>query len=150
MLYPPVPPPPLMVHEYGYQACPAPFPTEPHIVKSGEPPMPPFIPTGQLGGIDGHRNFQPPPRGDLSTWRPNTGHHSNRPHNGYEAGPHFNQTWRQQRTFGPRDNMNVPHGMGPGNFIRPIPQLFGPAPGYINRPGFPGIFSSPHINVLCY
>lgn len=127
-----------MVHEYGYQPCPAPFPTEPHIVKSGEPPMPAFIPTGQIGGIDGNRNFQLPPRGDLSGWRPNAGHHGNRPHNGHETGPHFSQTWRHQRTYGPRDGMNMPHGIGPGAFIRPIPQMFGPAPGYINRPGFPG------------
>lgn len=139
LLYTAVPPPPHMVSEYGYQAGPAPFHPEPHILKSGEPPMPAFIPTGQAGGIDGNRSFQPPPRGDLNTWRPNTSHHGNRPHGGHEAGSHFNQPWRHQRPFSPRDNMNMPHGMAPGPYIRPFPQFFGPAPGFISRPGFPGI-----------
>lgn len=141
MLYPAVPPPP-MVNEYGYQACPGPYPSEPHTVKSGEPPVPAFISTGQLGGIDGNRNFQPPLRGDTSSWRPSASHHGSRPHSGHEAGPHFNPTWHHQRTFGPRDNMNMPHGIGPGTFIRPFSQIFGPAPGYISRPGFPGILTN--------
>ncbi|ONK67449.1 uncharacterized protein A4U43_C05F150 [Asparagus officinalis] len=135
MLYAAVPPPPpFMVHEFGY---PAPFTTEPHIMKSGETLMPALIPTGQAGGLNGDRNFRPP-RGGLNNWHPYTSHHGNRPHNGHEAGPHPNQTWRHQQAFRPRDNMDMPPGMTPGHIIRPTPQLLGPAPGYMSRPGFPG------------
>lgn len=141
LLYPAMPPQ-LMLHEYGCQAWPAPFPPEHYIVKSGEPPMPGFIQTGQAGKMDGNRNFQPPSGGDVNSWRLNASHHGNRPHNGHEAGPHFNPRWHHQRAFGPRDNMNMPHGIVPGTFVRPFLPFLGPAPGLINRPGFPGILST--------
>ncbi|KAJ6846010.1 la-related protein 1A isoform X1 [Iris pallida] len=136
--------PPHMVHEYGYQAFPPPFPNEPHIVKAGcETPIHAFAPSSQAGGVDGNRNFQPPPRGDLSAWHPNTSNYANGPHNNHEPGRHFNPTWRNQRPFGPRENMNIPHGIGPRAYIRPFPQFFGPTPGFINGPGFHG--PAPHM-----
>ncbi|XP_073104324.1 la-related protein 1A isoform X2 [Elaeis guineensis] len=140
VLYPVLPPPPLMVPQYAYQPRPAPYPNgEPHIVKSGcETPLPAFVPTGHAGGNDGNKNFHPPTRGDPNAWRPNASNFGSRPANGHEHGSHFNQTWRNQRPLNPRDNMNMPHGIGPRAFIRPVPQFCGPAPGFINGPGYPG------------
>ncbi|XP_073111183.1 la-related protein 1A isoform X3 [Elaeis guineensis] len=138
MLYPIVPAPPLMVHEYAYQPCPAPFPNgERHIAKSGcETPLPAFTPAGHAGGNDGSRNFHPPPRGDPNAWRPNARNFGSRPNNGHEPGNHFNQTWHNQRN--PRDNINMPRGIGHRTFIRPVPQFFGLAPGFVSGPGYPG------------
>ncbi|XP_038986931.1 la-related protein 1A-like isoform X2 [Phoenix dactylifera] len=138
MLYPIVPPPPLVVHEYAYQSCPAPFPNgEPHIAKPGcETPLPAFTPAGHAGGNDGSRNFHPPPRGDPNAWRPSASNFGSRPNNGHEPGSHFNQTWHNQRN--PREKINMPRGIGPRTFIRPVPQFFGLAPGFISGPRYPG------------
>ncbi|XP_008804064.1 la-related protein 1A-like isoform X2 [Phoenix dactylifera] len=140
MLYPVLPPPPLMFPQYAYQPGPAPYPNgEPHIVKSGcETPLPAFIPTGHAGGNDGNRNFHPPTRGDPNAWRPNASSFGSRPPNGHEPGSHFNQTWCNQRALNPRDNINMPHRIGTRTFIRPVPQFCGPAPRFINGPGYPG------------
>ncbi|XP_072984049.1 la-related protein 1A isoform X2 [Typha latifolia] len=140
MFYPVVQPPPLFIHEYAYQTGPVPFQNnDPHIVKSGgEPPRPPFIPNGQAGGNNGNR-MVPPPRGDPNTWHPSPGNSISRPHNAHESANQYNQPWCNQRAFGPRHHMNMPPGMGPRAFVRPIPHFVGPAAGYINRPAFPGI-----------
>lgn len=119
MFYPPGPAASFMAHDY--QTRPRPFPIE--------PPMPVLIPVGQAVRINDARN---PVRGDSSNW------HGNRPHNSHEGAPYFNQPWHHQRPFGPRENMNMPHNMGPGSFVRALPPFFAPVRGYIGRPGFPG------------
>ncbi|KAJ0979096.1 hypothetical protein J5N97_014570 [Dioscorea zingiberensis] len=138
MVYPVMAPPPLAVNEYPYQPCPVPFPNgDSHIVKSGgETHMPAFLPNGPVGGIDSGRNFPPPPRGDPNTWRSYPGNYPNRPYSG-------NQTWRNQRTFSPRENINMAHAIGPGMFMRP--PYFRTAPGFMTGPPFPA--PAPH---MCY
>nr|CAD1833145.1 unnamed protein product [Ananas comosus var. bracteatus] len=134
VLYPVVQAPPLMIHEYAYRPCPVPFlNNDVHVVKPGyETSFPAFVPVGQ--------NSQPPPRGDPNAWRPNGGNHGNKHrNNGYEHGNHPNQTRHSPRVFNPRSNINMPHDIGPRPFIRPLPpRFYGPAPGFISAPGFPG------------
>lgn len=111
MMYPIVHHPPVMVHEYRYQAGP-------------------FVPIGQARGVDTTRNLpQPPPRGDPNTWGPGASTFGSRPHNIHEPGSHYNP---------PLYNMNVPRGVGPRTFFRPVSPNFGYAPGFVHGPAFPG------------
>ncbi|XP_058079783.1 la-related protein 1A isoform X2 [Magnolia sinica] len=132
VFHPLIPAPRLPVHEYAYRPYPRPFPNpEPHMVKSGcDTHMQPFIPPGQGGGLDANRSFHPlaPPRGDPS------GNFASRQYNVQEPGTHFNHAWRHG-AFNPRDDFNMQQ---PRAFVRPPPAFFGPAPGFINGPGFPG------------
>ncbi|XP_065045239.1 la-related protein 1A-like isoform X1 [Musa acuminata AAA Group] len=138
VFYPVLQPQTLIVHDYAYQTCRTPFPNgQPHIVKSGESHMPVFVPTGQAGGNEGNRNLQPLPRGDPSNWHPGAGY-GGRPYNVCEPPNNFNQTWGNHQAFGPRDSINMPQAIGPRTFIRPVPRFVGPAPGFINGPGFTG------------
>ncbi|KAJ4970946.1 hypothetical protein NE237_004045 [Protea cynaroides] len=129
-----VPAPHIPVHEYAYQPCPRPFSSvEPCMVKSGcEPPMQSFIPPGPGIVVDPNRSFQPPSRGDPIAY---TGNFSSRRQNIREPGGRLNHTWRHQRAFSPRHNINMQPTLGTRAFIRPPPPFF-PAPGFINRPGF--------------
>ncbi|XP_043723062.1 la-related protein 1A-like isoform X1 [Telopea speciosissima] len=131
-----VPVPHIPVHEYAYQPGPAPFPTvEPRMGKTGsEPPMQAFVPPGHGGAVEANRSFQPPLRGDRNAY---SGNFANRRQNIQEPGGRMNYTWRHQRGFSPRDNINMQPNLGPRAFIRPPPPFF-PAPGFINGPGFPG------------
>lgn len=140
-LPPIVPGPPLPLHEYGYQPYPPPFPSvEPHMVSSGcGTPMQAFIPPIPPRGVDANRSFPPPPRGDPNVWHNHGGNYSRR-HNAQESARRFNPSWRQQRVFGPRENVNMQQNMGPKTFVRPVQPVFGPAPGYMGGPGFPGNF----------
>ncbi|XP_020102845.1 la-related protein 1A-like [Ananas comosus] len=111
MMYPIVHHPPVMVHEYRYQAGP-------------------FVPIGQARGVDTTRNLpQPPPRGDPNTWGPGAGTFGSRPHNIHEPGSRYNP---------PLYNMNMPRGIGPRTFFRPVSPNFGFAPGFVHGPAFPG------------
>ncbi|XP_042460960.1 la-related protein 1A-like [Zingiber officinale] len=131
VLYPVLQPPTLMVPDYAYQHHRAPFANvQPHIVNSPEPHMSGLVPTSQPGGNSGNRNFRPMLR-DPNNWHPNAGY-GGRPYNVCEPP----QMWR--RPFGPRDSTDMPRAFGPRNFIRPVPQFLGPAPGFISGPGFPG------------
>ncbi|RRT56044.1 hypothetical protein B296_00030783 [Ensete ventricosum] len=142
VFYPVLQPQTLIVHDYAYQTCRTPFPNgQPHIVKSGESHMPAFVPTGQAGGNEGNRNLQPLPRGDPNNWHPGAGY-GGRPYNVCEHPNNLNQTWGNHRAFGPRDSINMPQAIGPRTFIRPVPRFVGPAPGFINGPGFTGNSSS--------
>ncbi|KAL1098521.1 hypothetical protein V6Z11_D05G105600 [Gossypium hirsutum] len=107
VFHPMVPPPQHMAAPgYGYQPVPGPFP-----------------------GIDPQL---PPPRGDSNVYPANF---SNRRPNMQETG-HLNPGWNHQRTFNPREPINMPQGMGPRPFARP--PFFGPAPGFMVGPNFPG------------
>ncbi|TYJ33502.1 hypothetical protein E1A91_A05G107600v1 [Gossypium mustelinum] len=133
VFHPMVPPPQHMaVPGYGYQPVPGPFPgIDPQLVKSGsETTKNAFGPPVQ--GIDASRNMQPPPRGDSNAYPANF---SNRRPNMQETG-HLNPGWNHRRTFNPREPINMPQGMGPRPFARP--PFFGPAPGFMVGPNFPG------------
>uniref|UniRef100_A0A5B7AQ06 Putative la-related protein 1A n=1 Tax=Davidia involucrata TaxID=16924 RepID=A0A5B7AQ06_DAVIN len=118
---------------YAYQPCPGPFPSvETQLVKSGcENPMQAFVPP--VNGIDANRSVPAPPRGDPNAYAVNF---SNRRHNVQETGGHFNPAWHKQRAFGPRDSIHVQQSIGPRALIRA--PFFGPAPGFIGGPSFPG------------
>lgn len=135
---PVVPAPHLPAHEYTYrQPCPPLFPNaELHVVKSTcETPMPVFIQPGQRGGVDANRSFHPPPRGDPNAYG---GNFVTRRRNMQDIGGRFNPRWRHQPSFNPRDNIV----QQPRAFVRPAPPFFGPAPGFINGPAFPGNISN--------
>lgn len=132
----PLVPPALITPEYAYQAFPQHFPSD-HRILRPDAPVPAFARNGQVGGIEGNRNFQPPPRGDFSTWRPHAPKSVYQPNNGHEPIGRFNQAWRAQRPFSSRDNINMPQSIGPRTFVRPIPPYFGPS-GFIGGPGYHG------------
>lgn len=117
-----VPAPHIPVRDFAYR--PGPFP---NMVKSAaEAPMQAFVAPLH----DNNRGFQPPPRGDPIAYANNIG---NRRYDGQEAGGRFNQTWRPPRGINPADSVNMPRA-----FVRPPPPFFGPAPGFISGPSFPG------------
>ncbi|XP_068662143.1 la-related protein 1A-like [Aristolochia californica] len=128
-----VPPPAVPLPDYAYQPYPPPFPSgEPHMIKHE---CEPFIPSGQGGCVDANRSFQPPPRGDPNAFG---GNFPSRRYNVHEPGVRFNPTWRHQRGFNPRENINMQPNLGPRPFVRPPPQFFAPASGFINGSPFPG------------
>ncbi|KAK8942779.1 hypothetical protein KSP39_PZI008882 [Platanthera zijinensis] len=139
MPYPMVPPPTLIAPEYAYQAFPPHFPSDHRIIRP-DAPVPAFARNSQVGVIENNRNFQPPPRGDFSAWRPHPPKSVYRTNNGHEPIGRFNQGWRAQRPFSSRDNINMPQSIGPRTFVRPIPPYFGPS-GFIGGPGYHG---TPH------
>ncbi|XVF68612.1 hypothetical protein PTKIN_Ptkin11bG0015500 [Pterospermum kingtungense] len=128
-----VPPSHVAVPGYAYQPVPGPFPgIEPQLVKSGaETTMQAFGPPVQ--GVDAGRNMQPPPRGDPNAYPANF---SNRRSNMQEPGGHLNPGWNHQRAFNPREPFPMQQGIGPRPFARP--PFFGPAPGFMVGPSFPG------------
>ncbi|GMI97014.1 La related protein 1a [Hibiscus trionum] len=135
VFHPMVPPPHIAVPGpgYAYHSVPGPFPgIEPQLVKSGsETTMQAFGPPVQ--GLDASRNTQPPPRGDPNAHPANF---SNRRPNMQEPGGHFNPGWNHQRAFIPREPFPMQPGGGPRSFARP--PFFGPAPGFMIGPSYPG------------
>ncbi|XP_038720328.1 la-related protein 1A-like isoform X1 [Tripterygium wilfordii] len=120
-----LPPPHIPVSGYAYHPSPGPYPSvKMPSVKSGSeaPPMQAFTPPV---------NVQPPSRGDPSGYAVNFS--NRRPNMPESVGP-MNHAWHPQRAFNPRDNMV--QGMGPRAFMGPV--LYGPAPGFMVGPGFPG------------
>lgn len=137
VFYPvPVLPSPMILQEYPYQQISVPVPNHDRRVgKSGyENSAPPFVPADQVGANEGNRQMPPHPRGDPYAWRPPVGTHGARPHPGPEGHGHFSQAWQNPQMFGTRENTNLPQGVGPRAFVRPmVPPL-----GYINGPPYPG------------
>ncbi|XP_039026395.1 la-related protein 1A-like [Hibiscus syriacus] len=135
VFHPMVPPPHIAVPGpgYAYHPVPGPFPgVEPQLVKSGpETTMPAFGSPAQ--GLDASRKMQLPPRGDANAHPANF---SNRRPNMQEPGGHFNPGWNHQRAFNPREPIPMQPGGGPRSFARP--PFFGPAPGFMIGPGYPG------------
>lgn len=121
-----VPAPHIPVRDFAYR--PGPFSNlEPRMVKSAsEAPIQAFVAPIH----DNNRGFQPPPRGDPNAYANNIG---NRRFDGQEPGGRFSQTWRPPRGINPAENVNMPRA-----FVRPPPPFFGPAPGFISGPSFPG------------
>ncbi|KAE8655459.1 Lupus la ribonucleoprotein, putative isoform 2 [Hibiscus syriacus] len=127
------PPPHVTVPGYAYHPAPGPFPrVERQLVKSdSETTKNAFGPPEQ--GINASRNMRPP-RGDFNAYPTNF---SNRKSNMLETGEHFNPGWNHQRAFNPREPNTMQQGTGPRPFVRP--PVFGPAPGFIVGPNFPGV-----------
>lgn len=123
-----VPGPHIPIPGYAYQPNPGLFPgIETHIVKSGsESPMQTFVPP-----VNG--SSQPQPRGDPNSFVANF---PSRRSSGQEPVGHFNPAWPNQRPFGSKDNSPMQQSIGPRAFIRP--PFFGPVPGFIGGPTFPG------------
>ncbi|GMI81837.1 hypothetical protein HRI_001852900 [Hibiscus trionum] len=126
------PPPHVMVPGYAYQPVPVPFPgIELQMVKSGsETTKHAFGPPVQ--GIDASRNMRPS-RGDFNAFPANF---SNRKPNMQETGGHFNPRSNHQQAFNPREPNTMQQGIGPRPFVRP--PFFGPSPGFMAGPNFPG------------
>ncbi|KAE8733789.1 hypothetical protein F3Y22_tig00000991pilonHSYRG00184 [Hibiscus syriacus] len=121
VFHPMVPTPHIAVPGPGYAYHPFPG-IEPQLVKSGsETTMQAFHPPVQ--GLDASRNMQLPPRGDPNAHPANI---SNRRPNMQEPGGHFN----------PREPFPMQPGVGPRSFARP--PFFGPAPGFMIGPSYPG------------
>ncbi|KAE8688758.1 hypothetical protein F3Y22_tig00110956pilonHSYRG00142 [Hibiscus syriacus] len=124
--------PPPHVTGYANHHVPGPYPgVELQFVKSGsEATKHAFGPPEQ--GINASRNMWPP-RGDFNAYPANF---SNGKPNMQETGGHFNPGWNHQRTFNPREHNTMQQGIGPRPFVRP--PFFGPAPGVVVGPNFPG------------
>lgn len=131
----PVVPSPMILQEYSYQPFPIPVPNhDRHVGKSGfENSVPPFVPVDQVGAHESNRPTPPHPRGGPHLWRPPVGTHGTRPHLSPEGHGHYGQAWQNPQMFGTRENTNLPQGLGPRAFVRPMVPL-----GYINGPPYPG------------
>jgi la-related protein 1 len=136
--HPMVPPPHIVVPAYAFPPGPGPYP-------SGDNPLvKPVSPAAGQGftppahAVDG-KNVQPPVQGDPNAYVVN--YPNGRP-NIQEQGDHVNHGWHHQRPFPPRGNIPMQHGMGPRPFIRP--PFYGPPPGYMVGPSFPG-----HAPIWC-
>lgn len=128
--HPMVPPPHIAVPAYGFPPGPGPFPSvENPLVKpvSQAPPGQAFAPPSHP--VDA-KNVQPPVQGDPNAYVAN---YSNGRPNIQEQGDHLNHAWHHQRPF------PMQHGVGPRPFIRP--PFYGPPPGYMVGPSFPGKIS---------
>lgn len=127
-----VPAPHIPVPGYAYQPYPVPYPSiEANAVKCGsEASMQTTVPPANT--IDANRSLKPPSQGDPNAFVANF---PNRRPNMQEPGGHFNTSWHNQRAFGSGDGMVV-QNIGPRAFTRP--PFFGPAPGFIGGPSFPG------------
>ncbi|XP_015973451.1 la-related protein 1A isoform X3 [Arachis duranensis] len=131
-VYQMVPAPHLAIPGYGFPPGPGPYPSvENPMVKPGsQSPRPAFGPPAHP--VDA-KNAPPSPRGDPNAYSANFS--TGRP-NMQEQGEHLNHGWHHQRPFPARANIPMQQGMGPRNFVRP--PFFGPTPGYMVGPGFPG------------
>jgi la-related protein 1 len=94
--------------------------------------------------VDG-KNVQPPVQGDPNAYVVN--YPNGRP-NIQEQGDHVNHGWHHQRPFPPRGNIPMQHGMGPRPFIRP--PFYGPPPGYMVGPSFPGKISNSQSSTFAH
>ncbi|XP_057441492.1 la-related protein 1A isoform X1 [Lotus japonicus] len=128
--HPMVPPPHIAVPGYAFPPGPGPFPSvENPLAKPGsQAPGQAFTPPAHA--VEG-KNVKPPVQGDPNGYAVNF---SNGRPNVQEQGDHLNPAWHHQRPS--RGNMSMQHGLGPRPFMRP--PFFGPPPGYMVGPSFPG------------
>lgn len=139
MLYPqPIPPffpamiPPPHIAIPGYAFPPGPFPgVETPLAKPvSQSPGQAFAPPAHA--VDA-KNGPPPVQGDPKAYAANF---SNGRPNIQEQGDHQNNAWHHQRPFPSRANIPMQQGLGPRPFMRP--PFYGPPPGYMVGPSFPG------------
>ncbi|XP_058743130.1 la-related protein 1A [Vicia villosa] len=130
--HPMAPPPPHMaVPAFAYPPGSGPYQNVDNPMMKPVPPA-----AGQGFAPPAHavdaKNVQPPVHGDPNAY---VNYPNGRP-NIQEQGEHGNHGWHHQRPFPSRPNIPMQHGMGPRPFIRP--PLYGPPPGYMVGPSFPG------------
>ncbi|RVW30367.1 La-related protein 1A [Vitis vinifera] len=122
-------------------AMPAPRPVslpyrQPHLPPVLPVVPPPYLPMLEGGGGDSmNGSHMPHPQGYNN---PYAGNFANRRPDLQGPGLYVNPTWHRPWGIGPRENVNMPRSVGPRAFIRPLPPVFGPAPGFIGRPGVHG------------
>ncbi|XP_027329145.1 la-related protein 1A isoform X2 [Abrus precatorius] len=127
-----VPPPHLAVPGYIFPAGPGPFPSveNPLVKPVSQAPGQAFAPPAHA--VDA-KNVQSSVQGDPNAYIANF---SNGRPNIQEQGDHLNHAWHHQRPFPSRANISMQQGLGPRPFIRP--PFYGPPPGYMVGPSFPG------------
>ncbi|CAL0318443.1 unnamed protein product [Lupinus luteus] len=128
-----IPPPHVGVPGYAFPPAPGPFPSMENPAMKPAPQVPRQTFVRPAHAVDA-KNVQPPVQGDpnLRFSKPNI----------QEQGDHLSHAWHHQRSFPPRANMSMQQGLGPRSFIRH--PFFGPNPGYVIGPSFPG-----HAPVWC-
>lgn len=126
-----VPPPHIAVPGYAFPPGPGTFPNveNPVVKPSSRTPRPTFAPPAHA--IDS-KSVPPSMQGDPNSY---VNLSNGRPHM-QEQGDHVNNNWHHLRPFPTRANIPVQHGMGTRAFVRP--PIYGPPPGYMIAPGFPG------------
>ncbi|KAI6685402.1 hypothetical protein NL676_031315 [Syzygium grande] len=131
-----IPAPHMGIPGYVCHPCAGPFPSvETPLVKSGgETPGQPFIPAAS--GVNPSRS-QPLPQGDPNARAVNFA--NRRPSMQQPGGP--SQPWNH-RAFGPGETIPMQQIVGPRTYFRA--PFYGPAPGFMVGPGFPGPTS------ICY
>lgn len=129
-----VPAPHMGIPGYVCHPCAGPFPSvETPLVKSGgETPGQPFIPAAS--GVNPSRS-QPLPQGDPNARAVNFA--NRRPSMQQPGGP--SQPWNH-RAFGPGETIPMQQVVGPRTYFRA--PFYGPAPGFMVGPGFPGNYTT--------
>lgn len=129
-----VPPPHIAVPGYAFPPGPGPFPSveNPAVKPASQAPRQAFVPPGHA--VDA-KTGQPPVQGDPNSYI----NFSNGRPNMQEQGDHLNHAWHHQRPFPSRANISMQQGLGPRPFVRP--PFYGPPPGYMIGPSFPGKIS---------
>ncbi|KAL2316929.1 hypothetical protein Fmac_030805 [Flemingia macrophylla] len=127
-----VPHPPIAVHGYAYPPGPGPYPgvENPLVKPVSQAPGQAFTPSALA--VDA-KNVQPPIQGDPNAYAANF---SNGRPNVQEQGEHLIHGWHHQRPFPSRASIPMQQGFGPRPFIRP--PFYGPPPGYMVGPSYPG------------
>ncbi|TKY57085.1 La-related protein 1A [Spatholobus suberectus] len=127
-----VPPPHIAVPGYAFPSGPGPFPgvENPLVKPVSQAPGQAFTPPAHA--VDA-KNVQPPVQGDPNAYAANF---SNGRPNIQEQGDHLHHAWHHQRPFPSRANIPMQQGLGPRPFLRP--PFYGPPPGYMVGPSFPG------------
>lgn len=137
--HPMAPPPHIAIPAYAFPPGSGPYPNgENPLVKPVSPAAAGQGFTSPAHAVDA-KHVQPPVQGDPNAYAVN--YPNGRP-NIQEQGDHANHGWHHQRPFPARANMPMQHGMGPRPFIRP--PFYGPPPGYMVGPSFPG-----HAPIWC-
>lgn len=129
-----VPPPHIAVPGYAFPPGPGPFPSveNPLVKPASQAPRPAFVPTAHA--VDA-KTVQPSVQRDPNAYS----NISSGRLPMQEQVDHLNNTWHHQRAFPPRTNISMQQGMGTRTFIRP--PFYGPPPGYMVAPSFPGKYS---------
>lgn len=150
---PVVPPPYFPMLEGSHQFYTELVPTaESPVVKSGhESPNPGFGPSVHSARDGMNGGHIPHPQGYINLY---AGNFAGRRPDPQVPSLYVNPTWHRPWGVGPRENINMPRSSSPRAFMRPSPPVFGPAPGFIARPGVHGksgdnIFQSILAYLIC-
>ncbi|KAK7300310.1 hypothetical protein RJT34_11153 [Clitoria ternatea] len=130
--FPGMVPPHIAVPGYAFPPGPVAFPgvENPLVKPVSQAPGQAFAPPAHA--VDA-KNNQPPVQGDPNAY---VGNFSNGRPNIQEQGDHLNHAWHHHRPYPSRANVPMQQGLGPRPFMRP--PFYGPPPGYMIAPSFPG------------